>query len=91
MADAERVYHIHVWTYDQQFDAQMRGAAQLDVPYRWLDAGCAGLAARLAVHYAQDLEDQRAKQADKAYTFAATQDTEDGSIYILPSIQSYYD
>ncbi len=87
----ERVYHIHVWTYDQQFDAQMRGAAQLDVPYRWLDAGCSGLAARLAVHYAQDLEDQRAKQADKAYTFAATQDTEDGSIYILPSIQSYYD
>ena len=84
-------YHCHVWSFGQQMDAVQRGAMQLDVPYRWLDAAAAGLAARLAVHYAQDLEDQRAKQADKAYTVAATQDTEDGSIYFLPMIQSYYD
>jgi hypothetical protein len=85
------VYHVHVWSYGQQYDAMHRGAMQLDIPYRWLDAACAGLAYRLATHYAQDLEAQRKAQADEAYGIAATQDTEDGSIYLLPMIQSYYD
>ena len=84
-------YHLHVWSFGQQFDAVQRGTMQLDVPYRWLDAACAGMAARLAVHYAQDLEEQRTKQAKQAYDIAATQDTEDGSIYLLPMVQSYYD
>jgi hypothetical protein len=85
------IYHCHVWSFGQQFDAVMRGAMQLDIPYRWLDAACAGLAFRLAVHYAQDLEASRKTMSDEAYRIAATQDTEDGSIYILPMIQTYYD
>jgi hypothetical protein len=84
-------YHCHVWSFGQQMDASLRGAMQLDVPYRWLDAACAGMAARLAVHYAQDLEVTRAAMAKQAYDYAATQDTEDGSIYLLPMVQSYYD
>jgi hypothetical protein len=84
-------YHCHVWSFGQQQDASLRGAMQLDVPYRWLDAACAGMAARLAVHYAQDLEVTRAAMAKQAYDYAATQDTEDGSIYLLPMVQSYYD
>jgi hypothetical protein len=86
-----QTYHLHVWSFGQQFDAVQRGAMQLDVPYRWLDAAAAGLAARLAVHYAQDLEVTRAAMAKQAYDYAATQDTEDGSIYFLPMVQSYYD
>jgi hypothetical protein len=86
-----QVYHCHVWTYSQQQDASMRSAMQLDVPYRWLDAACAGMAARLAVHYAQDLEVTRKAMAKEAYDYAATQDTEDGSVYLLPMVQSYYD
>ncbi|HEY3623747.1 MAG TPA: hypothetical protein VGL12_15400 [Roseiarcus sp.] len=85
------VYHVHVWSFGQQMDAVMRGQRQLDVPYRWLDAAAAGLAYRLAIHYAQDLEGQRKVQSDEAYKGAATQDTEDGSIYLLPMIQGYYD
>lgn len=84
-------YLMHVWSFGQQMDAVQRGAKQLDIPYRWLDAAASGLAARLAVHYAQDLEAPRSAQADKAYQTAATQDTEDGSIYFLPMIQNYYD
>jgi hypothetical protein len=86
-----QTYNMHVWSFGQQFDAMQRGAMQLDIPYRWLDAAAAGLAARLAVHYAQDLEAARFAMADKAYQVAATQDTEDGSIYLLPMVQSYYD
>lgn len=87
----DQVYNVHVWSYGQQYDAVQRAAMQLDVPYRWLDAACAGLAFRLAVHYAQDLEMQRKAQADDAYQIAATQDTEDGSIYFLPMVSQYYD
>ena len=85
------VYNIHVWSFGQQFDAVQRGAMQLDIPYRWLDAAASGLACRLSIHYANDLEQQRKVQADEAYRIAATQDTEDGSIYLLPMIQGYYD
>ena len=85
------IYNIHVWSFGQQFDAVQRGAMQPDIPYRWLDAAAAGLAARMAVHYAQDLEAARAQMADKAYQIAATQDTEDGSVYFLPMVQGYYD
>jgi hypothetical protein len=84
-------YHVHVWSYTQQVDAVLRGQMQLEIPYRWLDAACAGLAYRLATHYAPDLEMQRKAQAQEAYDAAATQDTEAGSIYFLPMIQSYYD
>jgi len=87
----DQVYNLHVWSFGQQFDAVQRGAMQLDVPYRWLDAACAGLSARLAVHYAQDLEAARKTMSDDAYRIAATQDTEDGSIYLLPMVQGYYD
>jgi hypothetical protein len=86
-----QTYHCHVWSFGQQFDAVQRGAMQMDIPYRWLDAAAAGLAARLAVHYAQDLESARKAMAEDAYKTAATQDTEDGSIYLLPMVQSYYD
>ena len=86
-----QVFNMHVWSFGQQMDAMQRGAMQLDVPYRWLDAAAAGLAYRLAMHYANDLEAQRKAQSDDAYQAAATQDTETGSIYVLPMIQGYYD
>lgn len=85
------VYHVHVWSYGQQQDAIMRSAMQLQIPYRWLDAACSGLAYRLATHYAQDLEVVRQAQAKQAYDDAAKQDTEGGNLYFLPMIQNYYD
>jgi hypothetical protein len=87
----DQIYHLHVWSYTQQQDAVMRGQTQLDVPYRWLDAACSGLAYRLAVHYAPDLEGQRKAQAGEAYGYAATQDIEDGNIYLMPMLRGYYD
>lgn len=85
------VYHVHVWSFGQQQDAVLRANMQLQIPYRWLDAACAGLAYRLAIHYAQDLEMQRKAQASESYDTAAKQDTEDGKLYFLPAVQNYYD
>jgi len=87
----DMVYHVHVWSYYQQFDAIMRASMQQDIPYRWLDAGAAGLAWRLARHYATDLEAQRKGDYTEAYQYAATQDTESGSIYFLPMLSGYFD
>ena len=50
------VYTLHFTRYRQQMDAAMRAAGNWETPYRWLDAACSGLAARLATHYAPALE-----------------------------------
>lgn len=87
----DTVYAMHYWTYRQQMDASVRDAGAFEVPWLWLDAACAGLAFRLARHYAQDLEQQRQGDYDKAYQIAANQNVEaDGMVYILPMITSYF-
>jgi hypothetical protein len=85
----DQVYRLHFTRYRQQQDATMRGAGNLETPYRWLDAACAGLAARLAMHYAPALEAQRAAQAERAYNFAASRDKENAPLFISPMIEFY--
>lgn len=86
----DTAYWMHLWGFGQIGDAAIAGQGQFAVPYRWLDACCAGLAHRLARHYAQDLEAQRKADYDQAYQIAATQDTEDAPLYIWPMIGGYY-
>ena len=85
----DRVYHLHFTRYRQQMDAAMRGAANFETPYRWLDAACSGLAARLATHYAPALEQIRYAQAERAYGFAASRDKENAPIFLSPMIEFY--
>jgi hypothetical protein len=82
-------YTLNFTRYRQQMDASMRNAGNFEAPYRWLDAACAGLAARLAVHYAPMLEDKRAAQAERAYGFAASRDKENAPIFLAPMIEFY--
>jgi len=89
----DQAYGLHYWLFRQIQDASLAGAGNFEIPYRWLDAACAGLAYRLAIHYAQDLETQRKAQydgPDGAYTKAAKQDTEDAGIWIVPMLGGYY-
>ena len=83
------VYHLHFTRYRQQMDATMRGAKNFETPYRWLDAACSGLAARLATHYAPALEQIRMTQAERAYKFAASRDNENAPIFLSPMIEFY--
>jgi hypothetical protein len=85
----DQVYNLHFTRYRQQMDATLRNAGNFEAPYRWLDAACAGMAARLAVHYAPMLEDKRAAQAERAYGFAASRDKENAPIYLSPMIEYY--
>jgi hypothetical protein len=83
-------YSLNIWRFRIMQDAVLANAGSFEMPVLWLDAACAGLAARLAVHYAQDLEDKRIKQAADAYKIAATQNVEDAPLYILPQLEGYF-
>jgi hypothetical protein len=62
---------------------------QIDAPYRLLDAAVSGLAYRLAMHFKPELKEDRLKDYDRAWTIAATQDTENVNFYIIPGLSSY--
>jgi hypothetical protein len=83
-------YSLNLYRFRIIQDALLSNGGALEVPVLWLDAACAGLAYRLAVHFAQDLEDRRKMQADEAYQIAATQNTEDAPLYILPQLDGYW-
>lgn len=86
----DTVYTMKVWRFRVMQDAVLANARAFEVPVLWLDAACAGMAYRLSMHYAQDLEEKRKAQADEAYTIAATQNVEDAPLYILPQIEGYF-
>jgi hypothetical protein len=65
-------------------------ALEIEIPYLWLDAFVAGLAARLARIYAAPLEGQRKMDADEAWALAAKQDTENVNIMLNPGLGFYF-
>jgi len=88
--DSNGPYVLNYYACSQIQDLNLPGGETPNIPYRWLDAFVAGLAHRLARIYAPDLEDKREKDAIKAWTKAATQDTENVGLSISPTIRTYY-
>ena len=56
-----------------------------DVPYRWTEALCSGLAAKLAVKKRPELLTVLAPLADKAFENASTDERERASLRINPA------
>jgi hypothetical protein len=83
-------YSLNYYRYRQIQDAATASATNFEIPFLWLDAACAGLAHRLARHYAPQLEQQRKMDAVEAWGYAATQNVEDAPLYITPMIGAYY-
>lgn len=88
--DASGPYVLNYYACTQMQDANLPGGETPDIPYRWLDAFISGLAHRLSRPYAPDLEEKRGKDAKEAWAIAATQDVENVSFSLAPSIQNYY-
>jgi len=88
--DQTGVYTLNFYRVIQVQDAETTGAQTLDIPYRWLDAACAGLAARLANIYSPDRSNLLEQKAAQAYDIAATQDTENVPLYIMPGLSGYF-
>jgi hypothetical protein len=83
-------YTLNYWYWTMMQDAKLANNLQFEIPQLWLDAACAGMAYRLSIHYAQDLEDKRNAQAKAAYEIAATQNVEDAPLYFLPMLDGYF-
>lgn len=88
--DASQTYTLKYYVYTQVQDASLPEGLNLDLPYRFLDAFTSGLAARLAVIYAPDKVPLLQGLADKAWTVAATQDTENTPLYVTPTTSGYW-
>lgn len=87
--DGAATYTMNYYYYSQPQDAVARQGGNAAIPYYWLDAFVAGLAARIARIYAPDLEDKRKADAQAAYDDAASQ-VEVVPLYIQPGLQGYY-
>ena len=88
--DQSNVYTLNYYAVTQIQDAELTDAQTVGIPYRWLDALASGLAARLAVIYAPERMQMLEAKAAQAYTIAATQDTENVGLYIMPGLSGYF-
>jgi hypothetical protein len=88
--DNTATYTLKIQIISQPQDAKLPNGSQPNLPYRWLDAFTAALAARLAVIYRQDLEDKRKADAERAWQIAAREDSEQVPLYVYPALSTYY-
>jgi hypothetical protein len=97
--DGNGPYTWDYYSYTQIQDANLASGETPDVPWRWNDALVAGLAARLAKIYPPQgapmadriaFEQAREKDAEKAFTIAATQDTQNVPLKFAPQITAYF-
>lgn len=83
-------YTAYYYRVRQIQDATIGNGFNVEVTYRFLDALTANLAHRLARIYRPELEQLRKVDADEAWAIAATQDTENVPLYIVPSVGGYF-
>lgn len=88
--DSSGPYVLNYFACVQMQDANLAGGETPDVPYLWLDALVAGLAHRLSRTYRPEVEAIRKADAKEAWETAATQNTENVPLYIVPGIGGYY-
>lgn len=83
-------YKLMLQTMVQVQDANLSSGETPDIPYRWFDCFCTGLAYRLSKHYAQQMEQARKQDYMEAWEAAAAEDTEEVPYYIYPALGQYY-
>lgn len=88
--DQSDTYTLKFYRVIQIQDAELPAGQTLDVPYRWLNALCTGLAARLSMIYAPERVQILEMKASEAYQTAAGQDTENVPLYIMPGLSGYF-
>lgn len=87
--DDTQTYTAHLQITRQLQDANLASGETPDVPYRFYDALCADVAYRLSRIYAPDKEAMRKADAAEAWAVAATTDTENVGLNIVPALSAY--
>jgi hypothetical protein len=88
--DAGGPYTLNYYCCTQVQDANVPSGETPNLPTRWLDAMCAGLAHRLARIYKPELEAVRKADYETAWGFASQQDIENVPVRIAPRMEGYW-
>jgi hypothetical protein len=88
--DGQTVQSLRYYRVRRIQDAAQAGAAQVEVPYLWLEAFADGLTYRLARIWQPQVAVALKAQADESYKIAADQNIETSNFYITPMIGGYY-
>jgi hypothetical protein len=88
--DGNGPYTFKYYRVRQVQDANLSSGQTPEIPYRFLDAFAAGLAARVARIYAPDRFALLKADAQEAWNNASIQDTENVQIYISPQFGNFY-
>lgn len=84
-------YTLKFYRARQIQDAALPNGLHPEVPYRFLEAYTAGLAAKLGELYAPDQLQRLVPMADRAFKAAADRDVEDAPLRIVPALSTYTD
>jgi hypothetical protein len=88
--DGNGPYTAKFYSVRQTNDADVANGNNIEIPYRFYEAYCSGLAWKLSEMYAPQLEDKLFARYQRAWEIAARQDTENVPLIIMPGIGSYY-
>ena len=88
--DANGPYELRYRRSRQIQDADIVGGAQLQVPYRFLEAFTSELASHLAQKFAYDRVPTLKQYAVEQWTLASEEDREKVSTYLIPDFSGYY-
>ena len=88
--DANGPYTLSYWSMLQVEDAEVSGAATLDLPGKFLMAFVDALSAEMAIIYAPARAAELDAKAQRSLTKARMADREDVSYYLTPGLNAYY-
>lgn len=88
--DGSGPYTVRFYSVRQTQDADVSNGYNPEIPYRFYEAYCAGLAWKLSETYAPQLEDKLFARYTRAMQIALTQDTENIGMTIMPGLGGYY-
>lgn len=83
-------YFLNYYAFVQVQDSNIPSGSTPDVPVRWYDALCAGLAYRVSRVFAAPKSQQLKMDYDEAWKLAGTEDVENVNVRVSPQISSYY-
>tara|TARA_R110002110_G_scaffold79624_1_gene207834 strand:+ start:361 stop:1044 length:684 start_codon:yes stop_codon:yes gene_type:complete len=82
-------YSIIYWAINQLEDITASNQ-DADIPYRWNECICAGLASKLSLKYATDKFSILNEMYERAFTFAAASDNDGVSLRVQPTALNLY-
>lgn len=88
--DGQGPYQLNYYRLRQLQDANPQGAQTADVPYRFLEALCAGVAAHLAVKWKPESYELLKRIADEEWKLASDTDREKVPFYIVGQMDGYF-